>query len=157
MKTRFLPSSSLSTLCLAALLACATQGAAAAGSDAVSETLSTQLGIMATRAQKAGYDFEANEDTVFVGALQNGVTARHTLRLDGGRRYKIIGACDDDCSDLDFKLLSGSSTVDTDYAGDATPIVDAHPGTRTTYTLEVQMERCRARSICFYSFIIASK
>lgn len=80
-------------------------------------------------------------DTV-VGLQPNG-EHRLQVRLRGGRSYGFIGACDNECSNIDFILEDGSGAVVTqDVLDDDYPLVEVTPQTDSVYTLRIQLKTC---------------
>ena len=68
-------------------------------------------------------------------------TIRLTLRAD--ESYSIVGVCDNDCSDLDFKLYDDADNlIDEDMETDDTPIVSVTPRRTGEFRLSVQMADC---------------
>src|SRR4051812_35379341 len=39
-----------------------------------------------------------------IGSLRTGASTAHTIQLDGGVAYQLVGVCDNDCSDFDLRL-----------------------------------------------------
>jgi S1-C subfamily serine protease len=76
------------------------------------------------------------------GALHAGEMDRHELQLTAGTRYMIIGACDEDCRDLDLGLQAGGALLVSDTEEDDTPIVEFTPARTGRYTLLSRMVRC---------------
>jgi hypothetical protein len=51
-------------------------------------------------------------------------TATHEVTLTGGREYVLVGVCDEDCQDVDLRLLDADGDVlAEDVAADDTPIL----------------------------------
>src|SRR4051812_10241197 len=64
----------------------------------------------------------------YIGSLSDGDTSLHTLRLEGGHSYALIGVCDNDCSDLDMRLYDDDGDqVAADVENDDTPVVTVTP------------------------------
>ena len=84
---------------------------------------------------------ESVPDTV-VGLQLNG-EHRLQVRLRGGRSYAFIGACDNECSNIDFILEDGSgAAVTSDVLDDDYPLVEVAPQTDGIYTLRIQLKAC---------------
>lgn len=65
------------------------------------------------------------------------------VSLRGGQRYAFIGACDNDCSNIDLTLQDGSgATIDADVLADDYPAVDVTPPADGVYTVRLQMRAC---------------
>lgn len=68
---------------------------------------------------------------------------RLQVRLRGGRSYAFIGACDNECSNIDFILEDGSgAAVTSDVLADDYPLVEVTPQTDGVYTLRIQLKSC---------------
>jgi hypothetical protein len=77
-------------------------------------------------------------DWLYQGDYQN-----VTFELQAGISYTLIGACDADCTDLDFELFNPSGfAVDRDTRSGDKPVVRVRPASSGTYTLKVKMYRC---------------
>jgi hypothetical protein len=89
----------------------------------------------------------------YTGYLHEGRTSHTNVRLEGGRTYIIVGACDDDCGDLDLELTGvwGVRAIDLEY--DALPHVAVDNRYTTNNTVVVTMEHC-AIEPCAYGFAV---
>ncbi len=77
-----------------------------------------------------------------VGLDPNG-EHRWQVRLRGGRSYAFIGACDNECSNLDLILEDGSGAqIDSDVLPDDYPLVEVTPPADGVYTLRIQLRAC---------------
>jgi hypothetical protein len=77
------------------------------------------------------------------GSLESGTSTSVNLTLMSGREYVIVGACDDDCGDLDLRLYDGGGReLAEDIALDATPSVTVPPNQGSSFRVEVVMVRC---------------
>jgi hypothetical protein len=75
--------------------------------------------------------------------LNEGATQDYTVTLIAGVPYKIAGVCDNDCPDLDIKLLDSSgSELASDSLTDSLPIVDYRPSRSGDYRVRVIMYDC---------------
>ena len=78
-----------------------------------------------------------------VVALQPGQTHNWTVNLQQGVTYRIIGACDNECSNLDLELVDAAGAkVDEDIATDDHPVVDVTPAVAGAYTVRATMKTC---------------
>ena len=97
---------------------------------------------------KQGYELS---DQVYTGSLAKSGHYDMRVTLEGGRRYRVIGRCDDDCSDLDLRLYNSAGTeVNADVEADRVPMVGATPVSSATYTVRVIMSEC-STTTCYYS------
>ncbi|HEX8906703.1 MAG TPA: hypothetical protein VF771_17765 [Longimicrobiaceae bacterium] len=94
---------------------------------------------------------------ILTGSLDNGESEMVEVRLDIGTLYQIMGACDNDCTDLDLTLYnSAGNEVDSDLQVDDYPVVSVEPGRTATYRIKVTMARCSAEP-CRYGIGIFGK
>ena len=78
-----------------------------------------------------------------VTGLETNGEHRLQVRLRGGRSYAFIGACDNECSNLDFILEDSSGRpVDSDVLDDDYPLVEVTPQADGVYTLRIQLKAC---------------
>ena len=78
-----------------------------------------------------------------------------TFYFDAGRRYAVLAACDDDCEDIDLRIVdpdTGQALVE-DRAEDATPLVTFAPAASGRYEVSVRMYDCGAE-YCYAGFAI---
>ncbi len=99
--------------------------------------------------RQAAQDYEDNgyelTHEIHTGSLGNGGSETITLTLDIGTSYSIIGACDEDCDDLDLVLYDPQGDqVDEDTLVDDFPIVEVTVPRTGQYTIEVIMASCTA-------------
>jgi hypothetical protein len=81
----------------------------------------------------------------FIGSLANGTSERHTINLQAGTAYMLVGVCDNDCADLDFRLFDSSGNeIASDVATDDTPVISITPSRGGRYVLQAVMADCRA-------------
>jgi hypothetical protein len=78
------------------------------------------------------------------GALARGDSVDLVLDLHPGTEYKVVGACDAGCSDLNLTLLdpAGSQVDIDDVPEDNAPIVSARPGQAGQFHVRVSMAAC---------------
>ncbi|MGQ0534111.1 MAG: hypothetical protein ACT4OF_15680 [Caulobacteraceae bacterium] len=94
----------------------------------------------------AGFRASVNETIV---AMQPAATHNVQVTLNGGARYRILGACDNDCSAMQLQALDPNgalitSSVDT---GDF-PVLELAPSSGGQYTVRVRLVSCRVAP-CF--------
>lgn len=78
-----------------------------------------------------------------IADLQPGGDARWQLHLQAGTPYRIIGACDNECSNVDLELIDSSgAVVASDALPDDYPIVDHTPAAAGIYQIRVMMMTC---------------
>lgn len=78
-----------------------------------------------------------------IAPLEQGADHRWRIELVGGAAYRIIGACDNECSDIDIELIDASgAVVASDTLPDDYPIVDHAPTANGAYVVRMIMQRC---------------
>jgi hypothetical protein len=89
--------------------------------------------------------------------LGQGAEESYSLTLRSGWTYQILGVCDNDCSDLDLKIIDeNGNTIAEDELADDAPIVEVTPKWTGKFTLEVNMYRCR-EAPCYYAVSVFGK
>jgi hypothetical protein len=111
--------------------------------------------------QQVGHTFEENgysmTHRIYTGSLRQNNNEMVSLDLDIGTDYKIMGACDTDCSDLDFVLYDAAGNeVDSDLQTDDAPLVSVSPRHSGTYRVKVIMATC-SREPCRYGVAVFGK
>jgi hypothetical protein len=79
-----------------------------------------------------------------------------TMSLPGGNTYKIIGACDADCSDLDIEIYEGEKVIVRDVLVDDVPIVTFNVASTSQIRIKVLMASCSADP-CFFGIVVLYK
>lgn len=86
----------------------------------------------------------------FIGQLDDSESETVQVQLDAGTEYYIIGACDNDCSDVDLQLRTRSGSVITqDIAADDYPVLRVTPARGGTYLVRATMAECSAEPCRF--------
>jgi hypothetical protein len=66
-----------------------------------------------------------------------------SVNLNAGVNYIFLGACDDDCTNLDIELIdAANAVVASDTAPDDFPIVRFRPSANGTYTVRTHLRTC---------------
>jgi hypothetical protein len=130
----------------------------AASSAAYGQTYANQVIAQLDRAQttvaRSGYRESHDAKIDYLNARE---TDTLRLSLDEGYTYKIIGACDTDCSDLDIRLYDeNDNEIDKDIETDDVPIVEVTPQWTGTFRLKVKMHSCDS-SDCAYGIGVYRK
>jgi hypothetical protein len=116
---------------------------------------------VATYIKRAAHVLEDNgyarTQTPYTGTLREGESEDLTITLHAGSTYAIVGVCDNDCTDLDFRLFDADDTeVDSDLKTDDYPLVKTTPSETMRYRLKIIMVACKT-SPCFYGVGVFSK
>ena len=91
------------------------------------------------------------------GRLSKDMTESHELAVVGGNDYALMGACDNDCSNLDLKVYDTSGTLQLqDVAADDTPVLTFTANSTGRDRVEVVMAAC-SRNPCFYGVQLMAK
>ena len=92
-----------------------------------------------------------NVDAVeyFDGNIEADGSVTFDLPVYPRRDYAIIGACDQDCSDLDIYLYVDGTEVDSDTEIDDTPVLTFTAPSGQSVRARIKMYDCDT-SICYY-------
>lgn len=116
--------------------------APAAAQDEWIQQVRTYLEAAAEVFEERGY---RPTHEIFTGSLDEGAEEPIRFDLKAGIEYYVMGACDNDCSDLDLILLdSNGSEIDSDLLEDDAPIVGVTPTRAASYSATVRMVTCSA-------------
>lgn len=78
-----------------------------------------------------------------VTGLQPGHDHRWQVNLKGGTAYRILGGCDNECSNMDMELIdSRGGVVANDMAPDDHPMVNFTPASDGVFTVRLLMQTC---------------
>lgn len=79
-----------------------------------------------------------------VAGMQPGTDHRWQINLAGGANYRIIGACDNECSNLDIELIDvrTGGVVASDMLPDDYPVVNYTPSADGAYIVRMLMQTC---------------
>lgn len=78
-----------------------------------------------------------------VVALQPTQVHAWRVNLQQGKTYRIIGGCDNECTDMDFELLDPTGKIiERDTLTDSFPILNVSPTTTGAYTVRFIMKTC---------------
>ena len=88
--------------------------------------------------------------TLVTGSLSASSNTSHAVSLNGGRRYAIVGVCDNDCHDVDLRLFApDGNSVASDVALDDHPTLNFTAPVSGEYRLQVDMVTC-SHNPCYY-------
>ena len=78
-----------------------------------------------------------------VVALQPTQVHAWTIQLQRGETYRIIGGCDNECTDMDFELMDPTGKIiERDTLPDSFPIINVSPSSAGAYTVRFVMKTC---------------
>lgn len=79
-----------------------------------------------------------------VAPMQPGTDHRWRVTLTGGTAYRVLGACDGDCTNVDIELIDMTTggVVASDMLPDDYPVVDYTPAANGDYIVRVLMQTC---------------
>ena len=117
--------------------------------------------VVRAQLDRAGADETSNgyqmSHEIFMGRLDDDANESLTIPLDGGNEYILIGACDQDCTDMDLTLYDPSGNeVASDLATDDHPQLHVKSAVNGNYRLKVAMPACRANP-CRYGVGVWSR
>jgi len=128
--------------------ACLAAAPASAQNNEYRQQLDLQLQTSRTQFQGQGYTVAAGP---FTGALPAGGKERFTLPVETGVSYKILGICDNDCSNVDLRVFNlNGQNIGEDVTPDDIPIVELQPTGTGTVQLEATMITCSAEP-CYHA------
>ena len=78
--------------------------------------------------------------------IQPAADYRRAINLSAGIPYRLLGACDNDCSNMDIELIDAGtgSVVAADSAPNDFPVVNFTPPQDGAYTVRLIMQTCTA-------------
>lgn len=119
-----------------------------AGGDAYVDQVLAIMEAFSGVAQDNGYTPTGDR---WVGALDAGGTEDQMATLGGGADYAFIGACDEDCTDMDLALYGPSGDmVAEDTEPDANPVLELRGVRGGEHRVEVRMYTCSSEP-CYYA------
>ena len=93
----------------------------------------------------------------FAGGLDQAQAVRRTIMLRAGQDYRIVGVCDDRCTDLDLRLSDPrGQVIAQDAFADGVWTFHVQPAFTGDHVIEVAMVRCSG-SPCWYAFNVYSR
>lgn len=122
-----------------AILACALLPLSMLGGTAARDSLDEQLDIMAESNGLSRVSHLLYRDWLSEGSHQ-----LVGFDLESNTRYTLLGACDPDCSDLDFEFLRpDGATMRRSIAAGGRPVLHVETTRDGKYQLRAIMQRCR--------------
>ncbi|WP_417913765.1 hypothetical protein [Candidatus Electronema sp. JM] len=119
-----------------------------------SDQVKAQLALVKLAGSTA--DFEETHNDKFDN-MRDGEEDSFSFTLRKGMQYKIVSACDEDCSDLDLAMYDDNDEkVSDDLKDDSLPVVSVTPRRTGKFTLKVKMVSCKSNP-CYYGISILGK
>ncbi|WP_371398731.1 hypothetical protein AB6B39_07000 [Algimonas porphyrae] len=126
------------TMLIAAALAAGLPGQSQA--NPYEDEVVAQLLVIQGVALTEGYEQFGD---VAINSMSNSTTDTFVLSLDKGMDYIIVGACDSDCGDIDFRLYDDDGDlIEDDVSDDDVPVVEFSSRRSGEYYLEIEMFDC---------------
>lgn len=98
-------------------------------------------------ARGRGYDRKMKQGSGHLGNRQRNVT---WVDLEAGKKYLVVGLCDEACSDIDLEVWDGEGFVlACDTLDDAIPIFDYQPDEAGRHLVGVRMIVCESEPCVF--------
>lgn len=138
----------MKSVAVLAVVACLAAGPASAQNNEYRQQLDQQLQTSRAQFQGQGYSVAAGP---FTGALSAGGKERFTLPVENGVSYKILGICDNDCTNVDLRVFNlNGQNIGEDVTPDDIPIVELQPTGTGTVQLEANMITC-SQAPCYHA------
>jgi len=113
------------------------------------------LARLASNARAQGYTRLAAGPVY--GSLRDDETATHSMDVVGGNSYALMGACDNDCTDVDLKIFDEKGVLlMQDIAVDDTPVLTFQASGSGRYRVQVIMATCN-RNPCYYGIQLLAR
>ena len=85
----------------------------------------------------------------WIASAAGGTSARAELQVEAGGRYTVVAVCDEDCSDMDLRVLDGTYVVAEDIRVDPDAYLELSPARSGTLTVEAIVHAC-AQNPCHF-------
>ena len=124
---------------------------AVSASNQLDREIAMQLGLFTILAKEQGYSITHD---LKQGQLSAGDSKGYALELASGTQYRILTACDKQCSDLDTRLLDeNGNEVDADFSADDLPVLSIAPKWTGKFNLHIKMQNCTSAT-CHYGIAV---
>lgn len=125
-----------------------------AKSDVYDDQVKSQLYLLAGQAFDEGFDHVSD---IALDSLRDSHVEVFSLTLRRDTEYVIVGACDNDCSDLDLFLYDeNDNEVAEDGLVDSAPILNITPRWTGDFQLKVKMYAC-SNNPCRYGVMLLER
>lgn len=120
----------------------------------------TQLDTVTSLKRSEGYTVHAAAlpSGSLVGLLRDEGAVFVEIMLQAGREYFIPGGCDNDCDDLDLRVMAPNSetVLAEDIEDDDVPILSFRARETGPHLLMVSMASC-SEDLCYFGFRVLTK
>ncbi|MFM6854461.1 MAG: hypothetical protein ACKOUM_10330, partial [Sphingopyxis sp.] len=120
-----------------------------AAAPAMAQNSYERFVISLLTAQHQYEDFEPSELVDWTGALRHidqNRQVEQVYQLEAGTTYRIVGACDTDCTNMDIEVFDAAGTmVGDDRQANDHPYVELTPTETGAYRVHPWVVACRAR------------
>lgn len=133
---------------LLVLLAAAFAAPAAAQSNEFEQQVAFQMSVAEAFANSVGYEMT---HSMIYSSLDEGESETFTLDVDGGKDYRMISLCDEDCDDIDIYLEDmNGNVIDEDISLNDAPVVGLTAKGESRYRIRVHMYSCSIEP-CYFA------
>lgn len=134
------------------MIAAALSTAAVVAGPATSQDYHGQIRALLDSQHSGSYEAGYRKDSRFgdvIELIQESSAHEFSVTLYGGVTYRVVGVCDEDCTDFDLALRDGNGNdIDSDYGDDDWPLVDVTPKYTGPFVVRMFMADCNTNS-CF--------
>lgn len=153
MKNKLLQNKKITVLLVGLMILFFTGNSFAQTDQEYIDNIKAKLRLAENIAREKGF---AQSHETKIGKLRGEEVETITTELDAGEDYFILGICDEDCSDMDMRILdSNNNVITSDEENDDTPVLQITPRQTARYKIQVKMVKC-GNPPCFYGMTIFS-
>lgn len=132
--------------------------ATAANSAEISEEQQQVICQLKETVEKQNQDGQKLVFVPLLGRVSEGVETRFTAKLNGDINYAIIGACDENCDELNLTLNNtDGERIAMDEKQDGVPIISFTPPSSNDYQITVRIDECKTGNCEFGILLFVSK
>ena len=118
------------------------------------QQIQSQLTRAAAAVKQQGYSADRQP---MMGSLNDDADESVMIQLTGGVHYAIVGACDNDCTDVDLQLFTNEGNkLAEDLETDDKPVLEFTAPYTGQYRMKVLMPTCNTNP-CYYGVQVFTK